>query len=37
MICVKSFVTERAVDFITILEEDFPRHCFHELFPCVSV
>ena len=37
MISVKSFVTERAVDFITILEEDFPRqcysHCFHELFP----
>ena len=30
-------VTERAVDFITILEEGFPRqcyyHCFHELFP----
>ena len=37
MISVKSFVTERAVDFTTILEEDFPRqcywHCFHELFP----
>ena len=25
MISVKRFVTERAVDFITILEEDFPR------------
>ena len=25
MISVKSFVIERAVDFITILEEDFPR------------
>ena len=37
MISVKSFVIKRAVDFITILEEDFPRqcyqHCFHELFP----
>ena len=34
---VKSFVTERAVDFITILEQDLPRqsyeHYFHELFP----
>ena len=26
MIRVKSFAIERAVDFITILEEDFPRH-----------
>ena len=26
MIRVKGFVTERAVDFITILEEDIPRH-----------
>ena len=35
MIIVKSFVIERAVDLITILEEDFPRQCyyFHELFP----
>ena len=33
MIRMKSFVTERAVDFITILEEDFPRQCFHEFFP----
>ena len=35
MISVKGFVTERAVDFITNLEEDFPRqcYCFHELFP----
>ena len=37
MISVKSFVIERAVDFITILEEDFPRECyehsFNELFP----
>ena len=34
MISVKSFVIERAVNFITILEEDFPGltvlHCFHE-------
>ena len=28
MISVKRFVTERAVDFITILEEDFPRQCY---------
>jgi len=28
MISVKSFVIERAVDFITILEEDFPRQCY---------
>ena len=27
MIRIKSFVIERAVYFITILEEDFPRHC----------
>ena len=35
MISVKSFVIEHAVDFITILEEDFPRqrYCFHDLFP----
>ena len=33
MISVKSFVIECAVDFITILEEDFPRQYFHELFP----
>ena len=37
MISIKSFVIERAIDFIMILEEDFPRqcyqHCFHELFP----
>ena len=37
MIRIQGFVIERAVDFITILEEDFPRHCnkycFHELFP----
>ena len=37
IICVKCFVIERALDFIRILEEDFPRqcywHCFHELFP----
>ena len=28
MICIKSFVTERAIDFITILDEDFSRHCY---------
>ncbi len=28
MIRVKSFVIKRAVDFITILEEDFPRQCY---------
>ena len=28
MISVKSFVIERAVDSITILEEDFPRQCY---------
>ena len=33
MIRINSFVIERAVDFITILEEDFPRQYFHELFP----
>ena len=37
MISVESFVIERAIDFITILEEDFPRQCyqhrFHEFFP----
>ena len=37
MISVKSCVTERAVDFMTILEEDLHRqcywHCFHEFFP----
>ena len=35
MVNVKGFVIERAVDFITILEEYFPRkcYCFHELFP----
>ena len=37
MICIKHFVIECAVDFIMILEEDFPRqcyyHCFHRLFP----
>ena len=37
MIRIKSGVTERAVAFITILEECFPRqcyeHCFHGLFP----
>ena len=27
MIRINSLVIERAVDFITILEEDFPRHC----------
>jgi len=37
MISVKRFVIERAVDFITILEEDFPRQCFHELFPRFSM
>ena len=35
MIRIKSFATERVVDFITILQ-DFPRHCyqdtFHQLF-----
>ena len=35
---IKSFVIERAVDFITILEEDFPQTpvltlFFYELFP----
>ena len=37
MISDKGFVIEREVDFITILEEGFPRqcyeHCFHGLFP----
>ena len=37
---MKSFVIERAVDFITILKEDFPghrnKHCFQELFPVFS-
>ena len=37
MIRIKVFVTERAIDFVMILEEDFPRQCykhsFHELFP----
>ena len=33
MIYIKRFVIERAINFITILEEDFPRACFHELFP----
>ena len=28
MISAKSFVIEHAVDFITILEEDFPRQCY---------
>ena len=28
MISVKRVVIERAVDFITILEEDFPRQCY---------
>ena len=40
MICVKSFVIERAVDFITILEEDFPRQCdsvFTSPFPRFSM
>ena len=36
MIYINSFVIEHTIDFITILEEDFPRHrnehCFHELF-----
>ena len=25
----KSFVIERAIDFITILEVDFPQHCYY--------
>ena len=37
MVRGKRFVIERAVDFITILQEDFPRHrnshFFDELFP----
>ena len=37
MIRIKKIVTERVVDFIPILYEDFPRHrnkdYFHELFP----
>ena len=37
MIRIRGFVTERAVDSLMILEEDFPRQCyydcFHELFP----
>ena len=37
MIIIKSFMIERAVDLIMILEENFPRKCykhsFHELFP----
>ena len=39
MISVQSFVIEHAIDFITILEEDFPRqyYCFHELFPAFSM
>ena len=32
MISVNSFVFERAVDFITILEEDFPRQFLQALF-----
>ena len=32
MICVKSFVIERAVDFATILEEDFPQAVLLTLF-----
>ena len=28
MICIKSSVIEHAVDFITVLEEDFPRQCY---------
>ena len=28
MICIQSFVTERAVDFITILEQDFFRQYY---------
>ena len=28
MINVKSFVIEHAIDFIMILEEDFPRQCY---------
>ena len=28
MISFKGFVIERAVDFITILEEDFSRQCY---------
>ena len=28
MISVKRFVIEHAVDFITILEKDFPRQCY---------
>ena len=32
MICIKSFVIESAVDFITILEEDFPRQCSNTVF-----
>ena len=39
MIRIKGFVTESLVDFITILEVDFPRHryehCFHVLFTAV--
>ena len=32
MISVKRFVTERAVDFITILEEDFPDNVTNTVF-----
>ena len=41
MIRINSFVIERAVDFITILEEDFPRQCYtifiFYICVCVSV
>ena len=33
MIRIKSFVTERALNFITILEEDFPQTLLLTLFP----
>ena len=35
MIHIKSFVIEHAIviDFIMILEKDFPPHCYHKLFP----
>ena len=41
MIRIQRFVTEPAVDFITILDEDFAKQCYehspHELFSTFSI
>ena len=41
MIRIQRFVTEPAVDFITILDEDFAKQCYghspHELFSTFSM